>query len=116
VDNPEKHGTRTLVEMLRIKRKINISIDPTLCALLTSLDIAEALKFMHKSKTLHGDLKPHNILLVSTPSVRICLPQHPARVHAVGAHLFAQHLARVRAAGARRSASYFASHCACDQR
>jgi serine/threonine protein kinase len=35
------------------------------CALLTALDIAEALKFMHKSTTLHGDLKPHNILLVT---------------------------------------------------
>jgi serine/threonine protein kinase len=71
VDNPERQGTRTLVEMLRLKRRMSISIDPTLCALLTSLDIAEALKFMHKSKTLHGDLKPHNILLVSTPQVRL---------------------------------------------
>ena len=73
VDSPEKHGTRTLVEMLRLKRRLNIDIDPTLCALLTSLDIAEALKFMHKSKTLHGDLKPHNILLVSTPQARCWL-------------------------------------------
>jgi serine/threonine protein kinase len=60
----------TLVQSLRIKRHMHISIDPTLCALLTCLDISEALKFMHKSKTLHGDLKPHNILLVSAPQVR----------------------------------------------
>jgi serine/threonine protein kinase len=70
VDDPQK-GMTTLVEALRRKRNMRISIDPTLCALLTCLDISEALKFMHKAKTLHGDLKPHNILLVSAPQVPV---------------------------------------------
>jgi serine/threonine protein kinase len=45
-------------------------VSAELCVLLAALDIAEALKFMHKSKVLHGDLKPQNILLVSVPKVR----------------------------------------------
>jgi serine/threonine protein kinase len=90
VENPEKQGTRTLVEMLRLKRKLNITIDPTLCAMLTSLDIAEALKFMHKSNTLHGDLKPHNILLVSAPQVRPC--RHGSCVSPAGGALFHVHV------------------------
>ena len=40
------------------------------CVLLTALDIAEALRFMHRTNVLHGDLKPHNILLVKDLSVR----------------------------------------------
>lgn len=93
VDNPERHGTHTLVEVLNLKRRMNITIDATLCALLTALDIAEALKFMHKSKTLHGDLKPHNILLVSAVrpasawlccSVRIMSCPAQAFAHAPG--------------------------------
>lgn len=53
-----------------ITRKRGGSIDMLRCILLTALDIAEALKFMHRVNTLHGDLKPHNILLVSDKHVR----------------------------------------------
>eukprot|EP00892_Ulva_mutabilis_P004834 jgi/Ulvmu1/2722/UM014_0179.1 len=38
----------------------------TLCALLTSLDVANGMKLLHKYKILHGDLKPHNVLLCSS--------------------------------------------------
>lgn len=54
-------ATKALSE---ITRKKGSSIDMLRCILLTALDIAEALKFMHRVNTLHGDLKPHNILLV----------------------------------------------------
>ena len=42
----------------------------TLCALLTSLDVANGMKLLHKYKILHSDLKPHNVLLVSSHTVR----------------------------------------------
>ena len=60
----------TLKEKLQRQRKVRIAVGATLCALLAALDIAEALKFMHRSKTLHGDLKPQNILLTSGETVR----------------------------------------------
>lgn len=70
VNDPKTQRTRTLAESLRRRRQVTVNVDSTLCALLACLDIAEALKFMHRSKTLHGDLKPQNILIVST--VRHC--------------------------------------------
>jgi serine/threonine protein kinase len=42
----------------------------TLCALLTALDVANGMKLLHKYKILHSDLKPHNVLLVSSHTVR----------------------------------------------
>jgi serine/threonine protein kinase len=66
--DPVKGSTKALAEQISWKRGSRIG--KTRCALLTALDIAEALKFMHKSTTLHGDLKPHNILLVTDRSVR----------------------------------------------
>ena len=42
----------------------------TLCALLTSLDVANGMKLLHKYKILHSDLKPHNVLLCSSHTVR----------------------------------------------
>jgi serine/threonine protein kinase len=44
--------------------------DRTLCALLTALDVARGIKLLHKYKILHGDLKPHNVLLCSSHAVR----------------------------------------------
>ena len=41
----------------------------TLCALLTSLDVANGMKLLHKYKILHSDLKPHNVLLCSSHTV-----------------------------------------------
>lgn len=61
-------ATKALSE---ITRKKGSSIDMLRCILLTALDIAEALKFMHRVNTLHGDLKPHNILLVHDKHVRL---------------------------------------------
>lgn len=49
----------------------------TLCALLTALDVANGMKLLHKYKILHSDLKPHNVLLVSSHTV--CLPLCLAR-------------------------------------
>lgn len=66
--DPDKPPTKSLAEEISWKR--GSKIDKTRCALLTALDIAEALKFMHKAKTLHGDLKPHNILLVTDMKAR----------------------------------------------
>ena len=34
--------------------------------LLTALDIANALAYLHAQKVVHGDLKAHNVLLKST--------------------------------------------------
>lgn len=42
----------------------------TLCALLTSLDVANGMKLLHKYKILHSDLKPHNVLLCSSHKAR----------------------------------------------
>ena len=64
---PGKTATKTLAHEISWKK--GSRIDKTRCALLAALDIAEAIKFMHKSATLHGDLKPHNILLVSDSQV-----------------------------------------------
>eukprot|EP00892_Ulva_mutabilis_P007987 jgi/Ulvmu1/5560/UM023_0097.1 len=55
--------TRTLADAVT-KARCSGSIDMLRCVLLTALDIAEALRFMHRTNVLHGDLKPHNILLV----------------------------------------------------
>lgn len=40
--------------------------DRTLCALLIARDVAKGIKLLHKYKILHGDLKPHNVLLQSS--------------------------------------------------
>lgn len=63
----------SLQHLLQTQHSVEASklVAPQLCVLLAALDIAEALKFMHKSKVLHGDLKPQNILLVSVPKVRL---------------------------------------------
>ena len=39
------------------------------CVLLTALDITKAVMFMHCSNFIHGDLKPHNILIADDPEV-----------------------------------------------
>ena len=68
--NPEdRDGWSLKAELRQRHKKLVINVDDTLCALYTALDVAEALKFMHKSKTLHGDLKPHNILMSADPQV-----------------------------------------------
>jgi hypothetical protein len=72
--DPAKPPTKPLAQEISWKR--GSRINKTRCALLTALDIAEALKFMHKSTTLHGDLKPHNILLVSDKRVWLGLQAH----------------------------------------
>lgn len=69
--NPLKQTPSTLAQQIAWKHSKEEFVDRTRCSLLTCLDIAEALKFMHKSNTLHGDLKPHNILLVSDIQVRL---------------------------------------------
>lgn len=66
--DPAKPPTKPLAQ--EISWNLGSRINKIRCALLTALDIAEALKFMHKSTTLHGDLKPHNILLVTDMKVR----------------------------------------------
>ena len=66
--DPAKPPTKPLAQ--EISWNLGSRINKIRCALLTALDIAEALKFMHKSTTLHGDLKPHNILLVTDMRVR----------------------------------------------
>jgi serine/threonine protein kinase len=69
--------TKTLAEA--ITRKQGGSINTLRCILLTCLDVAEGLKFMHRVRTLHGDLKPHNILLVSDKNVRSSAASRAAR-------------------------------------
>lgn len=47
----------------------------TLCALLTSLDVANGMKLLHKVELLHGYLAPHNVMLYSSP--KVCDPANP---------------------------------------
>jgi Protein tyrosine and serine/threonine kinase len=54
----------------------------TLCALLTSLDVANGMKLLHKYKILHSDLKPHNVLLCSSHTVRCTADAHLVACHA----------------------------------
>ena len=68
--------TCTLQERLAVTYSVSVlpGVSKQRCVLLAMLDIAEALRFMHKSNLLHGDLKPQNVLLVSTPHVRFSKP------------------------------------------
>jgi hypothetical protein len=61
---------QSLKVALQKLRDHTVSMDSTMCALLTILDIAEALKFLHRNNILHGDLKPQNILLCTAKTVR----------------------------------------------
>jgi serine/threonine protein kinase len=67
--NPLKQKPSTLAEQISWKKRKDDLIDIRRCSLLACLDIAEALKFMHKANILHGDLKPHNILFVTDNQV-----------------------------------------------
>lgn len=47
----------------------------TLCALLTSLDIANGMRVLHESNTLHQNLTTHNVLLFTSHKVcHNCFP------------------------------------------
>lgn len=48
----------------------------TLCALLTSLDIANGMKLLHTADMLHGNLSPHNVLLYT--SHKVCALAEPS--------------------------------------
>ncbi|KAJ7325850.1 kinase-like protein [Mycena albidolilacea] len=48
----------------------NESLDTNRCLLLV-LDVALGVEFLHESGLVHGDLKPHNILI--TPAGRACI-------------------------------------------
>jgi serine/threonine protein kinase len=67
---PATEGSRALKFALSTLKGHQVSMDSKLCALLTILDIAEALKFLHRNSILHGDLKPQNILLCKAETVR----------------------------------------------
>lgn len=67
--SPPKQTPSSLAQKITWKDSKGGRIARARCSLLACLDIAEALKFMHKANTLHGDLKPHNILLVSDSQV-----------------------------------------------
>jgi Protein tyrosine and serine/threonine kinase len=43
----------------------------TLRALLTCLDVAKGMRFLHKSEKLHQDVSVHNVLLYACEVVRI---------------------------------------------
>ena len=51
------------------KDKCGRDIDSLRCVLLTALDISKAVRFMHGSNFIHGDLKPHNILIADASEV-----------------------------------------------
>ena len=52
------------------KNKCGLDVCALRCVLLTALEVAEALQFMHERDVLHGDLKPDNILLARDVQVR----------------------------------------------
>ena len=56
--------------LLRRHPDLQCSASAAQCVVLAALDVAEAIRFMHRSATLHGDLKPQNILLATVPQVR----------------------------------------------
>lgn len=83
-----------------VPRSINVpSCSHVLCALLTALDVARGIKLLHKYKILHGDLKPHNVLLAEAPEVRPAglrvMGSQPRLVHSSVAE---RSLRRIRAA------------------
>ena len=51
------------------KDKCGRDIDALNCVVLTARDISKAVEFMHNSNFIHGDLKPHNILIADDPEV-----------------------------------------------
>jgi len=53
------------------------SMEQTLCALMTTLDIARGLRLLHKYHVIHGDLKPHNVLVSRATDVRVLLLRTP---------------------------------------
>ena len=83
--NPDTRRPRSLADSLKRRANIDVGVEPVLCAMIACLDIAEALSFMHKCDTLHGDLKPQNILLASSvraPSLLVpCARRPAARTH-----------------------------------
>lgn len=109
--SPLKQKPSTLAQQITWQKSKDVFIDRSRCSLLACLDIAEALKFMHKANTLHGDLKPHNILLVSDHQVCGMPPSRSAMK-------FLQALDRrlhvcwgVISGMTKRKANYIAHHC-----
>ena len=49
--------------------KCGRAISALRCVLLTALDVSKAVQFMHSWRFIHGDLKPHNILIANEPKV-----------------------------------------------
>ena len=67
-------------------RKRGREVDSLRCVLLTALDVAEALRCMHAGNVLHGDLKPHNILLSPDDQVPPPLMPHGSVLCNMHAH------------------------------
>eukprot|EP00892_Ulva_mutabilis_P007988 jgi/Ulvmu1/5561/UM023_0098.1 len=65
LSKPGWRGEHLSVRVAR--RQCGRDVSAARCALLTALNIAEALRHMHVNSVIHGDLKPHNVLLARAP-------------------------------------------------
>ena len=56
--------------LLQQRPDLQCNVSAAQCVVLAALDVAEAVRFMHHSATLHCHLKAQNILVASMPQVR----------------------------------------------